>query len=110
MPALVHHFGKLFADDTKLLAVIKNWNDIKVLQNDIDLLVDRSKKWHMLFHEKKCKVMHFEKRKPNLLNTGINVDPDQICEADPHDEHPKFTMLDTLGTRHTLVEYPKAVS
>ncbi len=57
MPELVHHYCKLFADDTKLLAVIKNAADLEFLQDDLDKLVLWSKKWQMLFNEEKFKVM-----------------------------------------------------
>ena len=41
MPGLVHHFCKLFADDTKLIAVIKNAAVYELLQQDIDRLSGR---------------------------------------------------------------------
>ena len=44
MPYLVDHFCKLFADDSKLIGVIKNSLDRDLLQQDID----KSFKWSMV--------------------------------------------------------------
>ena len=49
---------KLYADDTKLLSIIKCKNDCENLQIAIDKLVDWSKKWLLKFNIEKCKVMH----------------------------------------------------
>ena len=58
MPELVEHFCKLFADDSKLIAIIRNSVDELVLQNDLDKLVDWSVKWKLGFNEDKCKVIN----------------------------------------------------
>jgi hypothetical protein len=57
MPQLTNHFCKLFADDSKLIGVIKNTQDKIILQKDIDILVDWSRKWLMDFNVDKCKVL-----------------------------------------------------
>ena len=36
---------KLFADDTKIIATIKNDLDLKILQDDIDQLVEWDNQW-----------------------------------------------------------------
>ncbi len=43
MPDLVEKFCKLFADDSKLIAIIKNSMDREILQNDVDRLVEWAK-------------------------------------------------------------------
>jgi hypothetical protein len=58
MPELVEHFCKLFADDSKLIAIIRNSFDQKVLQSDLDKLVEWSVKWKLSFNEDKCKIMN----------------------------------------------------
>ena len=58
LPELVTNYCKLFADDTKLIGVVKNSLNQKILQEDIDKLVNWSKKWNMEFNEGKCKVMN----------------------------------------------------
>ena len=40
MPKVVKHILKLFADDSKLIGIIKNRNDFEVLQEDLDSLSD----------------------------------------------------------------------
>ncbi len=107
MPSLVQHICKLFADDTKLLGIIKNWSDLTTLQSDIDILVKWSQEWQMMFNEDKCKVMFFEKRHYNQLNTGFFLNESEIgltCEADPHNQHYKFRMTNSDGISHMIEE------
>ena len=47
----------LFADDTKLVKMIDSLEDSKMLQNDIDSLVQWSNKWLLKFHPNKCHVL-----------------------------------------------------
>ena len=61
MPTVVRHMLKLFADDSKLIGIIRNTDDISILQVDLDALVEREKDWSMLFHPDKCKVMEISK-------------------------------------------------
>ena len=63
MPEVVHHIIKLFADDSKLIGVIKNSRDIELVQKDLDALVGWAKEWRMLFHPDKCKIMSIIKNK-----------------------------------------------
>ena len=67
LPELVSHYCKLFADDTKLIGVVKNSLDQKILQEDIDKLVNWSKKCNMEFNEGKCKVMNIMVTRPSPL-------------------------------------------
>ena len=48
----------MFADDTKIWARTSNTEDSKLLQDDLDKLVEWSKKWLLKFNPEKCKVMH----------------------------------------------------
>ena len=57
MPDVVKHILKLFADDSKLISIIKNHNDLSSIQKDLDSLVDWSRRWNMLFNAEKCKSM-----------------------------------------------------
>ena len=45
-----------FANDTKMSRKISNTVDIRILQEDLDTLVQWSKKWQMTFNVEKCKV------------------------------------------------------
>lgn len=57
MPGAVHNLCKLFADDTKLIGIIKNQMDIGLLQKDVDKLVESSSEWQMCFNDEKCVYM-----------------------------------------------------
>ncbi|CAM5156358.1 unnamed protein product [Natator depressus] len=47
-----------FADDTKLLKIVKTQADCKEIQKDLTKLGDWATKWQMKFNVGKCKVMH----------------------------------------------------
>ena len=106
MPSVASHLCKLFADDTKLIAIIKEEQDKVQLQTDIDALVNWSKNWLMSFNEGKCKVLFFERKKSNELNLAFHcadID-DPNCLVDPHNRHQRFTMQDSSGKFHILEE------
>ena len=63
MPQVVHHVLKLFADDSKLIRVIRNQNDLTTMQSDLDALTQWAKDWRMVFHPDKCKLMVINKLK-----------------------------------------------
>ena len=61
MPELLFHLCRLFADDSKIIAIIKNAHDIERLQLDLDQLGNWAQLWKMRFNYDKCKVMYFGK-------------------------------------------------
>ncbi|CAM4712428.1 unnamed protein product [Lepidochelys kempii] len=54
-----------FADDTKLLKIVKSQADCEELQKILTKLGDWATKWQMKFNVDKCKVMHIRKHHPN---------------------------------------------
>lgn len=52
---------RLFADDTKLSGPALTKDDCRKIQDDIDKLQQWAKKWQMMFHPKKCKVVRIGK-------------------------------------------------
>nr|XP_012563445.1 unnamed protein product [Hydra vulgaris] len=50
---------KMYADNTKILSVVKTTEDKAHLQSDIDSVVTWTRTWLMELNNKKCKVMHF---------------------------------------------------
>jgi hypothetical protein len=52
---------KLFADDTKMIGIIKDKNDSISMQNDINLISKWCETWQMSLNESKCKVIHIGK-------------------------------------------------
>lgn len=55
----IRNFCKLFADDSKIIAIIKNIHDQSYLQDDLDKLMRWTIEWRMGFNLSKCQVMHF---------------------------------------------------
>uniref|UniRef100_A0A8C3I5X8 Reverse transcriptase domain-containing protein n=1 Tax=Chrysemys picta bellii TaxID=8478 RepID=A0A8C3I5X8_CHRPI len=54
-----------FADDTKLLKIVKTKADCEELQKDLPKLSDWATKWQIKFNVDKCKVMHIGRNNPN---------------------------------------------
>jgi hypothetical protein len=67
----VDNLCKLFADDSKLIGIVKSAEDLARLQSDIDKVVGWAHLWRMKFNHKKCKYMVFGNRK--LLNQEIKL-------------------------------------
>jgi hypothetical protein len=53
---------KLYADDTKLINIIRKKEDISIFQQDLQTLMEWSNKWLVKFNTEKCKVMHIGKK------------------------------------------------
>ena len=65
--------GKLFADDTKILALISSELDNLGLQNDLNILKEWTDEWQIKFNSLKCKVMHFGNSNPKYKYKIENV-------------------------------------
>ena len=66
-----------FADDTKVFRKINNNTDNHQLQEDLDTLIQWSKKWQMMFNVEKCKVIHFGSqtdKKENYFMEGCQLE------------------------------------
>ena len=59
LPDRIKNQVKLYADDSKILAVIKDWEDSTNLQKDLSSICEWSNDWLMQLNVSKCKVMHF---------------------------------------------------
>ena len=57
---------KLYAADSKILAVIKDWEDSTNLQKDLSSICEWSNDWLMQLNVSKCKVMHFGRSNPKF--------------------------------------------
>ena len=71
-----------FADDTKMFRKISNAADSYILQEDLDTLVQWSKKWQMTFNVEKCKVMHIGKQKELRANYFMHGYELQECHEE----------------------------
>ena len=58
--------GKLFADDAKIYPRIRDSEDQKQLQVDLDKLQEWSDRWFLKFNTDKCKKIGFGPRNSNL--------------------------------------------
>ena len=75
-------FIRLFADDSLLYREIKNINDIKILQKDLDTLQLWEKYNKMEFHPGKCQVIKItNKQKPILSTYSIHGTTLQFFDA-----------------------------
>lgn len=83
MPRVVHHMMRLFADDSKLIGIIKNHKDIEILQDDLNALVKWANDWRMLFHPDKCKVMEITKSK-KTKNPRVHLSMERTNSHDRH--------------------------
>ena len=81
MDEVVRAFLRKFADDTKMAMVIRNQEDARRFQEDIDRLVEWAREWAMVFNASKCKVMHLGRNNPKYQYTMNGV---EISEA--HEE------------------------
>ena len=87
LPEAINSDLRIFADDTKAFSEIKTTEDRDALQNDLDLLVEWSKKWLLKFNSKKCKVLHIGKNNPKYnyyIRDGnqVNELEETLCEKD----------------------------
>ena len=89
MPRDLHHHCRLFADDTKLVASIKNAQDYALLQNNTNKLVSWARTWNMSFNIEKCTFMIDCKNKL-LKNFRISPNDDlrQILPVLTMESHP----------------------
>ena len=64
----------MFADDTKLHAVVNKEEDANILRRDLNRIWQWSLDWQMQFNVEKCAVMHIGKKNPRLpYSMGGNV-------------------------------------
>ncbi len=96
MPRDLHHHCRLFADDTKLIAPIKNAQDYALLQSDINKLVSWARTWNMSFNIEKCKFMIICK---NKLFRNFRIPPND----DLHTILPPLTMENHPGSLAPLL-------
>ena len=69
---------KKFADDSKLAKMIKDAEDARSLQENLDKICQWAETWKMSFNIKKCKVMHFGK---NNIRYGYKMNGRDLEEV-----------------------------
>ncbi|MPC59400.1 hypothetical protein E2C01_053419 [Portunus trituberculatus] len=63
----VNSYINLFADNAKLLRVLKTREDCLLLQEDINKTYEWSRKWKLEFNAKKCHIMELRKSNRRLV-------------------------------------------
>jgi hypothetical protein len=58
--------GKLYADDSKVICILRDPEAPQSLQDDIGKLIDWTTKWKMAFNCSKCKRMHVGRKNPSF--------------------------------------------
>ena len=80
LATLVNSEIKLYADDILLHRIINTYNDSKLLQGDLDTLLNWSKMWQMLFNPSKC--IHLKiTNKYFSIPTSYNLDEHNIQQS-----------------------------
>ena len=75
----VDEFGRLFADDSKIISIIRGMECATRLKIGINAISDWTKKWLMRLNAEKCVIMHFGRKNPRAdytvedVNTGERV-------------------------------------
>ncbi len=74
---------KIYADDTKILSMMRNTDDQKTLQMDLDEALKWSKEWLLVFNIGKCLIMHFgTNNKENQYKIDNKILPKSGSERD----------------------------
>ena len=100
----------LFADDAKLMRIVKNTDDCQELQRDIDKIDEWCKRWKLDFNAEKCHVMELgkSKRRPKwnykmgqevILKTKAEKDLGMVMQDTLS---PERHINPLKGTRHPL--------
>ncbi len=68
LPELVSSTVHIFADDTKIYRTVNEIEDAIILQEDLNKLIEWSKKWQLKFNTKKYKVIQLDSRNAKAEN------------------------------------------
>ena len=71
LPGNVRNKCELYADDYKYISIIKEKEDTRSIQQDINELQKWAKTWQISFNYEKCKVMHFGR---NSIENEYTID------------------------------------
>ena len=102
MPSLKSSITKLFADDKKIVKIIRNRLDVVNLQIYVDKLVTWTKDWQISFNIDKCKYMIFQNR--NFSNMGFDLTMKEATMADICRKRFRY-----LHNQSSKMKYPSTV-
>ena len=89
-----------FADDTKLCHRANGDEDNRVLQKDLDLATNWTKRWQMEFNVKKCKIMHIGPTNQQAVYTMGNHKLDKVEE----EKDLGVNILSSLSVSHSCAK------
>lgn len=105
---LVAHFSNsdmlLFADDLKVVCIIKTSNDAAMLQNDLNHLCDWCCQNKLYLNNNKCKVMTFSKKQSPYLRSYYLNDLELIWVKQNNDLGIYFDKSFSFSTHCTPVQ------
>ena len=61
LPENIQSQVRLFADDTAVYLTVRNQNDSRIFQNDLNTLQEWERTWDMEFNPSKCQVLHISR-------------------------------------------------
>ena len=68
---------ELYANDSKIISIIRDLVDSQLLQKDINSVTDWTKKWMMSLNIAKCKLIHFAR---DFGNLDFDIEDTVKCE------------------------------
>ncbi len=75
---------RLFADDCLVYRPIKNTEDERILQDDLDTMVKWAETWGMRFNPSKCQTMRITRKRdpgtPNYRMLGVDLENTDSCQ------------------------------
>jgi ribonuclease P/MRP protein subunit RPP40 len=94
VPHLVQNLISMFADDTKLFAIlVNNTQSASSLREDLKNLQDWSAKMQMRFHPDKCHILHLGPKKPMEHYTMISANGEShVLKSVEHEKDLGVTM------------------
>ena len=86
----------LYADDAKIYAAVRNNEDVKLIQKDIDALMEWCRKWRLNMSTEKCFFLHFIPRNSKNSITPIYKMNNEELERRSHAKDLGITISDDL--------------
>jgi hypothetical protein len=114
MPNVItNHPCKLYADDSKIIAEIKDDSDGMRLQQDINAVVRWTDTWLMRLNYDKCKVMHFGKDNPKrsyVMEDSATLSPHTLAQTDSERDLGITITSDAKWHEHANKSRPKQMA
>ena len=100
-----------FADDTKIANKVNSETQRKLIQSDLNTLVDWSKIWQMNFNLEKCHVLHVGSSNPQTNYSMDNIQLTNVVKEKDlrvivsNDLKPELQCAEVVKTANNLVSF-----